>query len=191
MLMTAPMLGPKDFEYPSIMLSGVVDHGMYLHFKNCLSNAPQQGLVVVEISTLGGDPEIARLMGEDIRFHSDLYPERRLVFLGRTAVYSAGATFMSFFATENRYVTRGTRIMIHERLITKNIQLSGPLSTCIATLKATLNEIESSIAIQNEGFQNLILGSDISMEELLQKAPENWYLEANEAQARGLIAAVL
>jgi len=191
MQMTAPMLGPKDFEYPAIMLSGVVDHGMYLHFKNCLSTAPQQGLVVVEISTLGGDPEIARLMGEDIRFHSDLYPERRLVFLGRTAVYSAGATFMSFFATENRYVTRGTRIMIHERLITKNIHLAGPLSTCIATLKATLNEIQSSIAIQNEGFQNLILGSDITMEELLEKAPENWYLEANEARARGLIAAVL
>ena len=39
---TAPMLGPKDFEYPAIMLSGVVDHGMYLHFKNCLSTAPQQ-----------------------------------------------------------------------------------------------------------------------------------------------------
>jgi ATP-dependent protease ClpP protease subunit len=191
MLMTAPMLGPRDFEYPTIMLSGVVDHGMYLHFKNCLANAPQQGLVVVEISTLGGDPEIARLMGEDIRFHSDLYPQRRMVFLGRTAVYSAGATFMSFFATENRYVTRGTRIMIHERIITKNIHLAGPLSTCIATLKATLNEIESSIAIQNEGFRNLILGSDIMMEELLEKAPENWYLEANEAQARGLIAAVL
>ena len=191
MLMTAPMLGPKDFEYPTIMLSGVVDHGMYLHFKNCLANAPQDGLVVVEISTLGGDPEIARLMGEDIRFHSDLYPQRRMVFLGRTAVYSAGATFMSFFAAENRYLTRGTRLMIHERLITKNIQLSGPLSTCIATLKATLNEIESSIAIQNEGFQNLILGSDVTMDELLQKAPENWYLEANEAQARGLVAAVL
>lgn len=191
MLMTAPMLGPKDFEYPTIMLSGVVDHGMYLHFKNCLANAPQQGLVVVEISTLGGDPEIARLMGEDIRFHSDLYPQRRMVFLGRTAVYSAGATFMSFFAAENRYLTRGTRLMIHERLITENIQLAGPLSTCIATLKATLNEIQSSIAIQNEGFQNLILGSDVTMEELLEKAPENWYLEANEAQARGLVAAVL
>jgi len=191
MLMTAPMLSPKDFEYPAIMLSGVVDHGMYLHFKKCLSTAPQQGLVVVELSTLGGDPEIARLMGEDIRFHSDLYPERRLVFMGRTAVYSAGATFMSFFATENRYLTRGTRLMIHERVITKKINLAGPLSTCIATLKATLNEIESSIAIQNEGFANLILGSDVSMDELLQKAPENWYLEANEAQARGLIAAVL
>jgi ATP-dependent protease ClpP protease subunit len=191
MLMTAPMLSAKDFEFPTIMLSGVVDHGMYLHFKNCLSTAPQQGLVVVELATLGGDPEIARLMGEDIRFHSELYPQRRLVFLGRTAVYSAGATFMSFFAAENRYLTRGTRLMIHERIITKNIQLAGPLSTCIATLKATLNEIESSIAIQNEGFANLILGSQITMDELLQRAPENWYMEANEAQARGLIAAVL
>lgn len=191
MFMTAPMLSPKDFEFPAIMLSGVVDHGMYLHFKNCLSTAPQQGLVVVEISTLGGDPEIARLMGEDIRFHSELYPERRLVFMGRTAVYSAGATFMSFFAAENRYLTRGTRLMIHERIITKNIHLAGPLSTCIATLKATLNEIESSIAIQNEGFQNLILGSQVTMEQLLERAPENWYLEANEAQALGLIAGVL
>ncbi len=191
MFMTAPLLSPRDFEFPAITLSGIVDHGMYLHFKKCLSTAPQQGLVIVEISTLGGDPEIARLMGEDIRFHSDLYPERRLVFLGKTAVYSAGATFMSFFATENRYLTRGTRLMIHERLLTKTIQLAGPLSTCIATLKATLNEIQSSITIQNEGFANLILGSNVTMEEVLEKAPENWYLEANEAQARGLIAAVL
>ena len=29
------------------------------------------------------------------------------------------------------------------------------------------------------------------MEQLLQRAPENWYMEANEAQALGLIAAVL
>src|SRR3546814_3370600 len=64
MSMQAPLLGPRDFEYPAIMLSGYVDHGMYLHFRNCLSSAPQQGLVVVEIATLGGDPEIARMMGE-------------------------------------------------------------------------------------------------------------------------------
>jgi hypothetical protein len=192
LIMTGPqLLGPKDFEYPAITLSGVVDHNMYLYFKQCLSTAPQQGLVVVEISTLGGDPEIARMMGEDIRFHSDLYPDRRLVFLGKTAVYSAGATFMGFFATENRYLTRGTRLMIHERLITKTIQLSGPLSTCIATLKASLHEIEASIAIQNEGFNNLILGSQVTMDEVLQRAPENWYLEANEAQALGLVTAVL
>lgn len=187
----ASLLTAKDFEFPAIMLSGNVDHGMYLHFKNCLATAPQQGLVVVEISTLGGDPEIARMMGEDIRFHSDLYPERRLVFLGKTAVYSAGATFMGFFAVENRYLTRGTRVMIHERIITKTIQLQGPLSTCIASLKASLHEIEASIDIQNEGFANLVFGSQVTMEEVLEKAPENWYLEANQAQAMGLVAAVL
>ena len=176
---------------PHIQLYGTVDEVMYAGFKDQLAAAPAEGPLVVSITTLGGDPEIARMMGEDIRFHSDLYPDRRLVFLGKTAVYSAGATFMSFFAAENRYLTRGTRIMIHERLITKTINLSGPLSTCIATLKANLHEIESSIAIQNEGFENLILGSDVTMDELLQKAPENWYMEANEAQARGLIAAVL
>ena len=189
--MQAPLLGPRDFEFPAIMLSGLVDHGMYLHFRQCLSTAAQQGLVVVEISTLGGDPEIARMMGEDIRFQSDLYPDRRLVFLGKTAVYSAGATFMGFFAAENRYLTRGTRLMIHERIITRDIHLQGPLSTCIASLKATLHEIEASIAIQNEGFANLILGSQISMEDLLRRAPENWYLEANEAVSLGLAAAVI
>ncbi|EZP72052.1 Peptidase S14 ClpP [Sphingomonas paucimobilis] len=187
----APMLSPRDFAEPAIRLAGYVDHGMYIHFKERLAAAPQDGLVVVEISTLGGDPEIARMMGEDIRFHSEMQPGRRLVFLGKTAVYSAGATFMGFFATENRYLTRGTRLMIHERIITKDIPLQGPLSTCIAPLKAALNEIEASIAIQNEGFANLITGSQVTLDEVLRRAPENWYLEANEAAALGLITAVL
>ncbi|EQB07499.1 peptidase S14 ClpP [Sphingobium quisquiliarum P25] len=185
------MLSPRDFAEPAIRLAGYVDHGMYIHFKERLAAAPQDGLVVVEISTLGGDPEIARMMGEDIRFHSEMQPGRRLVFLGKTAVYSAGATFMGFFATENRYLTRGTRLMIHERIITKDIPLQGPLSTCIAPLKAALNEIEASIAIQNEGFANLITGSQVTLDEVLRRAPENWYLEANEAAALGLITAVL
>lgn len=187
----APMLVPQDFEHPAISLSGTVDQAMYQDFRQCLSSLPQQGLAVVEISTLGGDPEVARMMGEDIRFHSDLHPERRLVFLGKAAVYSAGATFMGFFAAENRYLTRGTRLMIHERIITRDVRLEGPLSTCIASLKAALNEIEASITIQNEGFENLIYGSRVSLEELLRRAPENWYLEANEAASLGLIAAVI
>lgn len=191
MTMQAPLLTPQDFACPAIRLSGTVDQSMYLAFKDGLAAAAQDGLLVVEISTLGGDPEIARMMGEDIRFHTELRPARRIVFLGKTAVYSAGATFMGFFATENRYLTRGTRVMIHERLITKQVPLQGPLSTCIAPLKAALNEIEASIAIQNEGFANLIGGSRISMEDILQRAPENWYLEANEAAELGLVAAVL
>ncbi len=36
------------------------------------------------------------MMGEDVRYHSDIAPNRRFVFLGKAAIYSAGTTFMSF-----------------------------------------------------------------------------------------------
>ncbi|MGF7148983.1 ATP-dependent protease ClpP protease subunit [Sphingomonas zeicaulis] len=189
--MPIELLSAADFEFPAVMLTGPVDYNMYQFFRQALSNAPREGLVVVELSTLGGDPEVARMMGEDIRYHSDLHPERRIVFLGKTAIYSAGATFMGFFARGNRYLARGTRLMIHERLLTKQINLQGPLTSCIATLKQTLHEIQASIEIQNEGFQNLILGSSVTMDEVLNRATENWYLEANEAQQLGLIEAVI
>lgn len=113
------------------------------------------------------------------------------MFLGKAAIYSAGATFMSFFAIPNRYLTRGTRVMIHERKMDKHLHVSGPLTTCIASVRAVLHELEHSIAIQNEGFENLVRGSSISMEDVLKRAPENWYVEAQDAKAFGLIADVI
>ncbi len=184
-------LATEDFRCPSIKLSGPVDYDMYRNFQEQFAAAPASGLVSVELTTLGGDPEVARLMGEDIRFQSEISPDRRIVFLGKAAIYSAGTTFMSFFLRENRYLTRGTRLMIHERKIDKTLHVEGPLTTCIPSLEATLNEIHASIAIQNEGFENLILGSRVTMEEVLRKAPSNWYIEANEAVELGLIEAVL
>jgi ATP-dependent protease ClpP protease subunit len=189
--MTAERLGAPMFRQPAVALSGAVDYAMYNNFRAQLAMAPGEGLVVVELSTLGGDPEVARMMGEDIRFHSEIEPARRFVFLGKAAIYSAGTTFMSFFARENRYLTRGTRLMIHERKMNKTLNVEGPLTTCIATLEATLNEIRESITIQNEGFANLIIGSEVSMEELLRRAPSNWYIEAQEAVELGLVEAVI
>ena len=81
--------------------------------------------------------------------------------------------------------------MIHERKLNKVLNIDGPLTTCVATVKATLHEIEASIAIQNEGFENLIRGSEVTMEQVLQHAPFNWYIEADEAAASGLVRAVL
>ncbi len=184
-------LEAERFKAPTILLSGGVDYDMYAAFRSQLEAAPAEGLIVVELSTLGGDPEVARMMGEDIRFHSDMEPARRFVFLGKAAIYSAGTTFMSFFATANRFLTRGTRLMIHERKLSKTLEIAGPLTTCIATVEATLNEISASIAIQNEGFENLVRGSQVTMEEVLRRAPSNWYLEAQEALELGLIRAVL
>jgi hypothetical protein len=164
---------------------------MYTKFRTQFDTASDQNIVVMELSTLGGDPEVARMMGEDVRFASEMEPARRFVLLGKAAIYSAGVTFMSFFARENRYLARGMRLMIHERKLPKKLVIDGPLTTCVAVVKATLNEIECSIAIQNEGFQNLILGSSITLDEVLKKAPSNWYLEAQEAKSLGLVEAVL
>jgi ATP-dependent protease ClpP protease subunit len=184
-------LAPSQFANPAILLAGTVDYLMYDDFRRMLASAPPEGIVVVELSTLGGDPEVARMMGEDIVFHSEQEPARHFVFLGKAAIYSAGATFMSFFHRDNRYLTRGARLMIHERKMSAQMNVDGPLTTCVASLKAKLNEITHSIQIQNEGFESLVRGSSVTMEEVLQKAPENWYIEATEAKRLGLIRDVI
>lgn len=184
-------LNAPDFARPAILLGGDVDYAMYWNFRAQLDAAPQTGLVVLELSTLGGDPEVARMMGEDIRFQSEISPDRRFVFLGKAVVYSAGATLMGFFAPGNRFLTRGTRLMIHERKMDKTLAINGPLTTCVATVKAMLHELEHSILIQREGFRNLIIGSSVTLEELEQRAPGNWYIEANVAVELGLVSAVI
>jgi ATP-dependent protease ClpP protease subunit len=184
-------LQPQNFLAPAVLLSGEVDYDMYTEFRRMFDAAGDRQLVVIELSTLGGDPEVARMMGEDVRFHSDLAPERRFVFLGKAAIYSAGTTFMSFFKRENRYLSRGARLMIHERKMAKELHIQGPLTMCVATVKATLHEIEESIRIQNEGFENLIRGSSVGMDEVLKKAPQNWYLDADEAKRLGLVESVI
>jgi ATP-dependent protease ClpP protease subunit len=189
--MSNEVLDASAFRTPAVLLSGTVDYAMYNSFRDQLSRAPANGVVVVELSTLGGDPEVARMMGEDVRYHSDLEPKRHFVFLGKAAIYSAGTTFMSFFARDNRYLTRGTRLMIHERKLSKTLKIDGPLTACIATVQATLHEIQASIAIQNEGFENLVRGSNVTMDQVLERAPFNWYIEAQEALSLGLIRAVL
>ncbi len=175
---------------PHVKLSGPVDQAMYARFCDQIAAAPTDGPLVVALSTLGGDPDVARLMGDEIRLLRD-YSGRDALFLGKVAVYSAGAAFMAAFPTDLRFLTRGTRIMIHERSLTKTINLSGPLKSLTATLKATLHEIEQSIRIEEEGFRDLIAGSTIAFDELVRRAPENWYIEAEQARDLGLVLDVI
>ena len=46
--------------HPPICLSGVVDYDMYTKFRTQFDAANDRDLIVVELSTLGGDPEVAR-----------------------------------------------------------------------------------------------------------------------------------
>lgn len=175
---------------PHIRLQGHVDDAMYRVFRDRLDAVADANPLVVSLTTLGGDPEIARAMGEDIRLLG-AYQGRGALFLGKVAVYSAGATFMSFFRRENRFLTRGTRLMLHERQLTRTLHLDGPLRMCAAKLRANLHELEHSIMIEEEGFRQLVDQSSISFDDLKRKAPENWYIEAEEARNLGLVLDVI
>ncbi|MDG2533174.1 ATP-dependent Clp protease proteolytic subunit [Sphingomonas sp. HITSZ_GF] len=175
---------------PHVALSGPVDQAMYASFREQLAAAPKQGTLVISLSTLGGDPEVARLMGDEIRLMRE-YSGREILFLGKVAVYSAGATFMSAFPADKRFLTRGTRLMIHERQIRSTIELSGPLKMQVASLKAKLHEIEESVRIEEEGFRDIIAGSRVRFEEVQERAPANWYIEAEEARSLGLVLDII
>jgi len=175
---------------PHIQLYGTVDEVMYAGFNDQLAAAPADGPLVVSITTLGGDPEMARAMGDSIRLLRD-YTGRDTLFLGKVAVYSAGATFMSAFPVEYRFLTRGTRLMLHERQMSGSIDLSGPLTNLPVVLKAKLHEIEQSVLIQEEGFRAIVNGSKVTFETLQEKARSNWYIDAEEARELGLVLDVI
>ncbi|WP_338244515.1 peptidase S14 [Aurantiacibacter hainanensis] len=174
---------------PQLRLIGSVDEAMYAEFRDQLHNAPKKGPLVVALTTLGGNPEIARTMADDVRLLRE--PGRDIFFLGKSAVYSAGATFMAGFPVSHRYMTKDSSLLIHERQITKTINLSGPLKSCIYQLKAALNEIEHSIEIEEQGFREIVNGSNVSFEDVRDRAPENWYIGCDKAKELGLICGVI
>lgn len=175
---------------PHIRLSGPVDQFMYANFRQQLEACPAEGAIVIALTTLGGDPEVARTMADDIRLLED-HDEREILFLGKVAVYSAGATFMAAFPVGRRFLTRHTRLMIHERKISKQINLDGPLRMVVASIKAALHEVEHSILIEEEGFRDIVKDSRVQFEDLREKAPSNWYIEAEEAKELGLVLDVI
>ncbi len=178
-----PMLGR-----PHISLSGQVDQAMYASFSQQLALAPAEGPLVVAISTLGGDPEVARLMGDEIRLLRD-YHRRDMVFLGKVSVYSAGTVLMAAFPADRRYLTRGSRLLIHERIMA--FGLSGSLRSLTETMRSHLGEIEHALKIEDESFRDLVAGSSVTFEELRQRAPGDWYIDAEQARELGLIADVI
>lgn len=173
---------------PHVNLSGQVDQAMYASFTYQLAAAPADGPLVVAISTLGGDPEVARLMGEEIRLLRD-YHGRETLFLGKVSVYSAGTALMAAFPADCRYLTRGTRLLIHERVMT--FYLSGSLKTLTETMRSHLSEVEHAVKVEEESFADLVAGSTLTVEEVRRRAPADWYIDAEEARDLGLVRDVI
>ena len=92
---------------------------------------------------------------------------------------------MAGFPIKDRYLTRATRLMVHERSLKKTIEIDGPLRTLSAKIRQVLHQIEEAIAIEEEGFRAIVEGSQVGFEEMRERAPENWYITCDEAKRRG------
>lgn len=175
-----------------ISLIGPVDEAMAEKLRdglNCADdgNAP----LTIDMTTLGGDPEMARRMIVEVDAARRRMNGRRLVFIGKTVIYSAGCTFMAAFPPEDRYLTGDSTLLIHCRQLCKTMQLDGPIRSSIPMLKAMIHQLETGIELEEDNFERLIEGSKVPMDELLEKALYNWYVTAKEALERGLIAGIV
>ena len=185
----APPAGILDAQ---IALVGSIDDALICSMLDQLGTLPDgDEPVVLELTTLGGDAEMGRRAMLEAELARERLRPRRLVFLGKTVVYSAGVTLMSGFPREDRFLTADAALLIHCRQIEKDLKLQGPLRSNLPKVQALCKELEFGIRLETEAFEHLIEGSDVSMDELQQKALYNWYLPAEEAVDRGLVAGIV
>jgi ATP-dependent protease ClpP protease subunit len=148
------------------------------------------GPIVMELTTPGGDAEIGRRMALQIRQCRE-HLKREMIFLGTTTVYSAGVVIMAAFPNTHRYLARDTALLIHGRHIGKEETQGGPLTAVLQVTRAKVAELEKGIELERAGFAELIAGSDVGEEEIRRCAETNWYLTAEEALSRRLIAGLI
>lgn len=181
---------PIDLACPQIALLGHVDEAMARELRDGLRALKDDGggAVVIEITTPGGDAELVRRMVRDLDEARERLKSCQLVFSGKSMVYSAGVTLMSAFPKEDRFLSKDAMLLIHCRQLTKTLELDGPIRGSIPEVKALLHQLETGVELETESFERLIEGSDITIDELTDKALYNWYLSADEALKRGLVA---
>jgi hypothetical protein len=159
---------PEVLFAPQVRLDGPVDDQMFRAFRDAFAQAVAAGgPVAVELTTLGGDADVGRRIADEVRLFRER-TGRRPVFFGRSIVYSAGATVMSAFLREDRWLQRGTMLMIHCRRLAKTVQFDGPLASERRVVQALLAEIDAGIEVQIADFRRLIEGSDVTEAEVLE-----------------------
>ncbi len=177
---------------PAIRLYGAVDDALLGRFLEQLK--PLRGRsepLVLELSTSGGDADVARRIGEEIRLCREV-GGMELYFLGKAMVYSAGVMVMAAFPVERRYLSRDAVMLIHEWQIEKEIRFAGPLRVCAASAQDFLAELEVAHKLERQAFSELVQGTRLSLEELsAQVVKADWYLLAEDAQELGLVAGLV
>ena len=184
-------ISPLDAQ---IQLFGPVNDAMFASFTEQLKKArasDHDRPIVLSLNTNGGDADTGRRIAEDIRLCREL-DGRRMVFVGIATVYSAGITIMAAFPREERYLSKGARLLIHERRDQKTVELQGALRAATSILRDELAAVEDGQALERQGFEKLVAGTPLVLQEVMDKVmTADWYLGAEEAVRVGLVQAVI
>lgn len=187
----APDIDISSLLAPRIRLQGKVDDGMLQSFLSQLDAAlDKDGLIGMQLFTAGGDADIGRRIGDEIRLCRE-HQGRDLAFLGVTNVYSAGVTIMGSFPRERRYLSRDAVLLIHGRKIQEQKLPAGPLNSALQFARLKVSELENGLRLERREFERLIVGSDLTIEALEKRAATNWYVAAEDALNLGLIAGLV
>ncbi len=177
---------------PAIRLYGAVDEAFLGRFLDQLK--PLRGRsepLVLELSTSGGDADVARRIAEEIRLCREV-GGMDLYFVGKAMVYSAGVMIMAAFPVERRYLSRDAVMLIHEWQIEKEIRFAGPLRVCAATAHDFLAELQVAHKLERQTFTELVNGTRLTLEQLSdQVSKADWYLLAEDARALELVAGLV
>ncbi|WP_296820467.1 hypothetical protein [Brevundimonas sp.] len=173
---------------PRLRLHGTIEDDWIDRLIEVIEAGAEDDILSIEVMTTGGDAEVGRRLSLEICMARDR--GRRVAFLGKTTVYSAGATFMGCFRTEERWLTPDCWLLIHERQMQADIPLNGGLRACRAQLQKAMAEVETGEVLQRKGFEDLAAGSKLSADEVERRALENWYLKADEALELGLVGGI-
>lgn len=146
--------------------------------------------IILELSTQGGDADAALRIALEIKLFRQLHG-RETHFIGKTNVMSAGITIMAAFPKSCRTLTDDTILLIHERRMTKTIQLDGPMGANGQILREQLALVETAERVERKTFGDIAEGSTLSEEEIFERAKSNFYVTASEAKELGLVAAVI
>lgn len=174
---------------PNVRLFGSVDENMLAKVLDSLGAIQPGKPVILELTTQGGDADIGRRIALEFRLAKERGHET--IFIGKSNVMSAGITIMSSFSPSRRFIDKDCELLIHERRLEKTVQITGPLRSNFQMTKEVIAQLESGQRLAERGFRELVDGTKVNFEELIDKvAKSNWYLSADEALRLGIVAGI-
>ncbi|RWC26398.1 MAG: hypothetical protein EOS27_25375 [Mesorhizobium sp.] len=175
----------------NVQINGRIDDQLFLNFMKQLGGvrANDEDLIL-ELMTQGGDADTARRIALEIRIFQT-YSGKDAYAVGKTAVMSAGVTIFSAFECADRFLTQDATLLVHERHIEKTFTLQGPIKSCKQIIREELAALDTAERVQREDFEHFVRGSDMSAEDLFERAKDNCYLTAQEALDLRLIARII